>query len=827
MRFKNYSSRINWLLSLTLLVLSNVVFAQQTIVSGKVIDANTGESLPYVNISFKGTKIGTTSDLDGNFVLKSYYASDSIMATFVGYIPQILPVKRDESQTLTFKLAAGIALREVEVRPDKERENPAHPIIRKVLANKKINDREKLKSYSYEVYNKVEFDLNNVTEEFKSKKAFKPFEFIFDYIDTTGEKDYLPIFISETLSEISYRKFPKAQKELINAVKVSGIENESVSQFLGDMYQNVNVYDNNISVFGKPFISPISNNGFAFYKYYLMDSLWVDNYWCYHIKFIPKRDNDPVYNGELFIHDTTYAVKEFYGNISEEANINFVKGFEITQIFEQVEPEVWMLTKDKLVVDFNLGEKSMGLYGRKTSTYRNHTINQELPDEFYSSVNPVQVKEGADKKDNDFWQQARHEGLDKNEQAIYFMVDSLKEVPRFKTYLDVISIIFTGYKVVGNVEIGPYYTLYSFNAVEGNRLKFGMRTSNKFSTRVALSGFTAYGIRDNRFKFGGSFLAFVSKEPRSFVELSFSQDLEQLGASQNAFRTDNIFSSFLRRNPANKLNFITEYKASYEHEWFYGFSNRLIFTNRSILPEGALVYIAPSPERPAPVLVPQLRTTELSLYTRFAYKERFVSGEFDRISLGTDYPVLELQLTKSLPGVLEGQYDYAKIYGAVSDEISFGYFGYTEARVEAGKILGSAPYPLLEIHKGNETFFYDDYAFNTMNFFEFVSDQFVSLSGTHHFGGLFLNRIPLLKKLKFREVVSAKAVYGTYNQKNSELLLLNGINTFRANRPFLEAAVGVENILKFLRIDALWRLSYLDNPNIVKFGIRAKIQLKF
>ena len=195
MRFKNYSSRINWLLSLTLLVLSNVVFAQQTIVSGKVIDANTGESLPYVNISFKGTKIGTTSDLDGNFVLKSYYASDSIMATFVGYIPQILPVKRDESQTLTFKLAAGIALREVEVRPDKERENPAHPIIRKVLANKKINDREKLKSYSYEVYNKVEFDLNNVTEEFKSKKAFKPFEFIFDYIDTTGEKDYLHVFI--------------------------------------------------------------------------------------------------------------------------------------------------------------------------------------------------------------------------------------------------------------------------------------------------------------------------------------------------------------------------------------------------------------------------------------------------------------------------------------------------------------------------------------------------------------------------------------------------------------------------------------------------------
>ncbi len=801
--------------------------AQQTIVKGKVVDANTGETMPYVNISFKGTKVGTTTDLDGNYTLKSYYASDSVVASFVGYLTKVEPIQKDQEQVVDFALSAGIALREVEVRPDKEAENPAHPIIRKVLANKKINDREKLKSYSYEVYNKVEFDLNNVTEEFKSKKAFKPFEFIFDYIDTTGAKDYLPIFISETLSEIYYRKFPKAQKEKINAVKVSGVENESVSQFLGDMYQNVNVYDNNISVFGKPFISPISNNGFLFYKYHLIDSLWIDNYWCYHIKFLPKRENDPVYNGDLFIHDTTYAIKEFRGNISEEANINFVKGFEVTQVFEQVEPEVWMLTKDKLVVDFNLGEKSMGLYGRKTATYKNHEINQELPDEFYSTVNPVTVESDASDKDDEFWKQARHEELNKNEQAIYLMVDSLKEVPAFKTYLDIISIVFTGYKVIGNIEVGPYYTLYSFNPVEGNRFKLGLRTSNQFSKHIALSGFGAYGLRDRRFKYGGGILAFISKEPRSFIQLNYSKDIEQLGASQNAFRTDNIFSSFLRRNPANKLNFVTEYKASYEHEWFYGFSNRLIFTNREIRPEGALVYKQPGIEENTFLELPLIRATEISLYTRFAYKERFVTGEFDRISLGTKYPILEFQVTKSLPAVLRTKYNYTKFYAAVSDQVSFGYFGYTDARVESGAILGRAPYPLLEIHKGNETFFYDDYAFNTMNFFEFVSDRFVSLSGTHHFEGLFLNRIPLLKKLKLREVVSAKAVYGTFDERNAEVLELDGIDTFRKNRPFLEAAVGVENILKFLRIDALWRLSYLDNPNIVKFGIRAKLQLKF
>ncbi|WP_170227020.1 DUF5686 and carboxypeptidase-like regulatory domain-containing protein [Luteibaculum oceani] len=802
--------------------------SQQTEVRGRVVDAETGEALPYVNISFQGTKIGTTSDLDGNFVLKSYYASDTVVATFVGYMPSKMGVILDQTQTVEIKLQAGISLAEVEVRPDKDAENPAHPIIRKVIANKKINDREKLRSYSYEVYNKVEFDLNNVTEDFKSKKAFRPFEFIFDYIDTTGEKDYLPIFISETISEIYYRKFPKAQKESINAVKVSGIENESVSQFLGDMYQNVNVYDNNISVFGKPFISPISNSGFAFYKYYLLDSLWKDNYWCYHIKFIPKRENDPVYNGEMFIHDTTYAIKEFRGNISEEANINFVKGFEVTQIFEQVKPEVWMLTKDKLVVDFALGEKTMGLYGRKTSTYKNHKVNEELPDEFYNTVNQVEVEKGAREKGEDYWQLHRHEELDKNEKAIYFMVDSLKEVPTFQTYLDIVNIVFTGYKVVGNFEFGPYYSLYSFNPVEGNRFKLGVRTSNDFSTRVAFSTYGAYGLRDQKLKYGASFFAFVSKEPRSFFELSYHQDIEQLGLSQNAFSTDNFFGSFLRRNPANKLNLVTEYKGYYEHEWFYGFSNRLIFSHRNILPRGALEFRAPLEGTSGSTLVDAISTTEVGFYTRFAYKERFVSGEFDRISLGTDKPIIEIQLTKSLPGVLNADYNYTKLYAALSDEISFGYFGYTELRSEAGKIWGRAPYPLLEIHKGNETFFYDDYAFNTMNFFEFVSDQFVSVSGTHHFGGLFLNRIPLLKKLKLREVVSAKAVYGTYNSKNSETLQLSeGINTFSNRKPFLEAAVGVENILKFLRIDALWRLSYLQNPNIVDFGIRAKLQLKF
>ena len=408
------------------------------------------------------------------------------------------------------------------------------------------------------------------------------------------------------------------------------------------------------------------------------------------------------------------------------------------------------------------------------------------------------------------------------------MIDTLKQVPQFKTYLDVLNIIFTGYKVAGPLEFGPYYSLYSFNPVEGNRFRLGVRTSNDFSTRLALGGFLAYGLKDQKFKYGANVFYFLSKDqPRISVEARYSIDVEQLGQSRNAFQQDNFLSSFFRRNPATKLTLVEDWEIDYNHEWFYGFSNKLIGRKRSFTPLGSLEYIQPVSDA-IKIKIPNIHTTEVGLYTRFAYKERYVAGEFDRISLGTKYPVLEALVTKSLPGVLNGLYNYTKLEFAISHKLSLGYLGNLRYGAKSGKVLGFAPYPLLEVHQGNETFFYLDNAFNTMNFFEFVSDQFVSVYGEHHFEGLFFNSLPLFRKLKWREVVSAKAVYGSYNPKNSEILELSeNINTFSRNKPFIEAAVGVENIFKFLRLDALYRLSYLDNPNIVKFGIRAKLQLTF
>lgn len=801
------------------------VNGQRTIVSGKVTDAQTGEAMPYVNISFVGTKSGTTTDFNGRYTLETYYASDSLRASFIGYKAQTKGVKTDQSQTINFALElSSIALEVAEVRATEE-ENPAHPIIRAVQRNRRINNREKLDAYEYELYNKVEFDLNNLTEEFTERKILKPFEFIFDNVDSTDEKTYLPVFMTENLSEFYYRKNPKTAKEVILATKVSGVENNSVSQFLGDMYQNVNIYENNIIVFGKSFVSPISSFGFTFYNYYLMDSTYLEGKWCYQIKFLPKRKQELTFTGDMWVNDTTYAIKQVEANIAEDANINFINKLRVRQQYNEVENEVWMLTRDELLIDFNVTERTMGFYGRKTTTYRDFVINEAREDEFYRGISDIIVTEDATEKGDDFWEDHRHIDLTESEKAVYQMVDSIKTIPQFRTIADVITLFVSGYYLRGKFEFGPYFTLYSFNPVEGHRFRLGGRTSNEFSKRILLEGYTAYGIRDDRFKYGGGFTWMLSKQPRMVFSISGKRDIEQLGQAPGAFQQDNVLSSIFRRNPANKLTDVTEVKTSIEREWFYGFSNTLIFTHRTLAPLGALRYERYNDLRQVDP-VSNLTTSEVTLYTRFAYKEKFLSGEFERVSLGTKYPTLEVAYSVGLKDVLGGDYEYTKLVLRVKDKVRFGPLGYAKVWAEAGRIWGQLPYPLLQLHQGNETFFYDESAFNTMNFFEFVSDEWVSASFTYHADGLFLNKIPLMRKLKWREVATLKGVVGNFDPANEEEMV-RPPETNLLTKPFLEAALGVENIFKVLRVDALWRLSYLDNPDIVKFGIRAKFQFDF
>lgn len=818
-----------WFLAVFTTLLAVSGSAQSTKVYGTVFDGETGEPLPFVNIAFWDSKIGTQTDMQGNYELDSYYATDSLVASYIGYVKVTKPIEKDIEQNVDFALfSTEFQLDEVVVTVSKE-EDPAIAIMRRVIDNRDINNREKLESYQYEAYNKVQFDLNNITDKFEDKKLFKQFDFIFDYVDTTSnDKDFLPIFMTESLSDYYFRKNPKSNKEIIKATKVSGFQQDNISEFLGSMYQNVNVYDNFPLVFNKAFISPVSTVSLQYYNFYLEDSAYIDNeYWCYKLSFFPKRKQELTFIGEMWIHDTTYAIKEISCDIAEDANINYVKDAYLVQSFEQVEHEVWMLVYDEFVIDFEVAKKAQGIYGRKFTSYRDYVINEPMDDEFYEGgENIILADENVNNKSDEFWDEHRHDSLSANQQTIYFLMDTLDKVPIIHTYIDIITTLFTGYKVLGNFEIGPYFNLYSYNPVEGHRFRIGGRTSNAFSTRLEFSGYVAYGLTDERFKYGGGFRYMFSKRPRQMIAAYYSLDVEQLGQSADAFSQDNILSSFFRRNPAWKLTQVEQYKLIYEYEWFQGLSNQILLRHRTLTPLGDLQYQYFGEAGDIQTL-DNITTAEATLYTRFAYNEKFVAGEFNRVSLGTKSPTLEMQYTYGVKGFFDSQYEYHRLKFSIEDKIFLGPLGHLKIYGEAGKIWGQLPYPLLELHQGNETYYYYESAFNTMNFFEFVSDEWVSGSAEWHLGGIFLNKIPLLRKLKWREVGGIKAVYGHLSDKHlNELILDPGMHSLQA-KPFAEAAVGIENIFKILRVDALFRLTYRDHPNIQNFGIRAKLHIDF
>jgi hypothetical protein len=817
------------------------IHAQITKVTGKVSDALTNEPIPFTAVVFKGSTDGGNTDFDGMYDISSIKGADSIIFTCVGYKRLAFRIKQGQQQVINVKLSVSHnQLNEIEVKAG---ENPADILLRKVVEHKEENNKRKLDSYQYEVYNKVEFDMANISEKFKNNKLIKPFAFIFEKIDSseTNEKPFLPIFITENLSNFYYTTTPKRSKEIIYASKISGLENASVTQFMGDMYQNINVYENFIDVFGKSFVSPIANIGLLYYKYYLTDSAFIDNYWCYKLKFKPRRQGDLTFVGDMWIHDTTFAVKKIQLRLAERANINFIEDLALVEEFTHVNGQNWMPTKDILVLEFAplKNQEGMSMIGRKTTSYKNFSINKTIPDSIFSGPENIKVLENAMDQKSDFWDTARHDSLSAREKGIYSMIDTIQTLPAFKTYIDIITIFFTGYKTVGMFDLGPFYTMASFNQVEGIRLRVGGKTNIDFNDKIQLNGYLAYGIDDTRFKYSIGADYFFSRKPRALIGVQYKNDIQQLGLSDNAFQTDNILSSLFRRNPANKLTDTEIKKIYYEKEWFAGLSNRVTLSNSNLNPLGILSY-AYFTDQEKSISRESIIQSEVTLFTRYMHQEKFVYTKHGRTSLGSKYPLLQANVTFGFKGVFESDFTYTKIDFKISDIVKMAPFGFGYYNIDVGKVFGVIPYPLLFVHPGNETYFYDFAAFNMMNYYEFVSDFYGTVYYTHHFDGFFLDKIPLLRKLKWREIASIKAISGGLNKGNRDILV--NPNAFsNLSEPYVEAGIGVENILKIIRVDFLWRMNYINDEykalykqrfgnesNLpTRFGIRAGLQLTF
>jgi hypothetical protein len=800
-------------------------YSQATKILGGVYDINTLEGIPFVNVVIPGTTIGTLTDFNGRYSLEFDQKADSVTAFLIGYERISKKINLHQFQTIDFLLAPkNLDLPEVTI---KYGGNPADAIIDKAIANKKINSLQSFENYKYDAYTKIQFDANNISEQFRNSKLLKKFDFVWNYMDTstmTG-KSFLPVMIIETLSAVYLRKSPKVRKEIIAASSISGIKNSSLSQFFGNLSEQVDIYRNFIPLFQQNFVSPISDFSKLYYKYYLIDSAYSGSHWCYHLMFKPKRPQELTFSGHLWIADTSFAIKSLSLRIADDANLNFINDLQVQQEYECADKHCWVLTRDNLDADFNLignSKKILGFYGHRSTYYSNFRFDVPEDPRFFKVPANVIIEEGAEEKSKEFWDLNRPEQLSAKEQDIYRMVDSVKSVPIFRTYEDFLGAVFSGYVKWKKVEFGPYYKVFSYNQVEGARFRLGMRTSHEFSRKFQIEGYLAYGTLDQTFKYGGNLIYLFSKNPRRDLTASYKFDVEQLGASPYAFTSDNILSSLFRRGPSNQLTMVRDYRIDYEHEWFTGFINRIHLIHRQLFPLGSTEFVIFPLLGSNPVLLNSIFTSEIQIDTRISFRERFISTEFERISISSNYPIIQLTYVYGSPSTFKSDYEYHKLILNVSQWFNFTTIGWSKYLIEAGKIWGTLPYPLLRIHDGNQTFFYEESAANLMNYYEFVSDAYLSVFFTHHFNGLLFNKIPLLRKLKWRERAYIRGVFGTLSEKNESFSLFPGNLRSFGGEPYWEAGAGIENILKVIRVDAIWRMSHLNdlqNSNVPKFGI--------
>ncbi len=806
--------------------------AQVTKIMGKVTDAQTKEPIPFVNILIKGTTLGVLTDFDGNYAIEFRVPADSIRASLIGYQAVTRKFQRNQFQNISFELQPEqYDLPEVTIRYSG---NPAERIMKKVADNKAKNSLQGFNAYQYEAYTKIELDANNISEQLKTRKILKPFDFVFNYVDTStiNGKSYLPVFLTETMSDVYYRKNPRAKKEIIKASKISGFTNESLSQFLGNLSEQVDIYKDHIAIFEKNFVSPAASFGVDYYKYYLVDSAYIGSNWCYHIMFKPRRKQELTFTGNLWVADTTFAIRKVEMQIADDANINFINDLAVRQEYEWTDDRYWMLTRDQMVADFNIIEntdKILGFFGYRTVDYRNFVFDPPEDKRFLSLPANVFIEPGSNQKSEEWWNKARFEELTTSEQAIYRMVDSIKTIPIFRTYTDIVYTAVNGYLPWKDIELGPYSKLVSYNGVEGLRFRIGFRTANKFSRKLQLEPYVAYGFGDHMFKFGAEAIYMFSKNPRRDLTVGYKSDVEQLGLSPTAFSTDNILSSLFHRGPNDKLTYVRELKMSYEHEWFNGLINRVWFIHRELFPPGNTAFVT-FPQPGEPTLARSLYTSELRLDTRLSFRERFVTGEFYRYTLSSYYPIILLSFSYGIPNFIGSDYGYQKLTLNIQQWFNFTTIGWSKYAIEAGKIWGRLPYPLLKIHDGNQTFFFDEFSANMMNYYEFVSDQYISVYYTHHFDGLLFNHLPGIRKLKWREVVQARCVYGTLSDKNASYSLFPGQLRSFSGIPYWEAGAGIENIFRIIRVDAIWRLNHLDDipgGHTKPFGVFVSLSFQF
>lgn len=801
------------------------IWGQQTVVMGRVIDKK-GEPISYVQIQFLDSKIGTKSDTLGNFLLSTYYPTDTLVFRLIGYQTERIKIKKDQTQELVVKLSTqDKEVAEVVLKaPTETRGSQLH---RRIVTYKDINNKEKLEAYQYHLYNKIQLDASNLDSSLLNNPLVDRLSIVKNYLQTdSSDKSLLPAVLSESVSDYYYRKDPKLRKEVVEASRISGVENMQMTQFLGDMYLELNIYDNIYDLFNKSFISPLAPFARNYYQFYLDDSTFIGADWCYKLRFVPKRSGDLVFEGHMWVHDTTYAVKRFEANIAPGANLNYIQEFYIEQAFEQVQKEVWMLTSEKMVLSFKVTEKSkfLGLIGRKYSQRSGYVINAAQPEEFYRSNNSVDVMSNAKERTDEEWSQLRPMSLSDKEQRIEQMVDSLEAQPFYQNMRKLTYFATTGYWPVQKIEIGSATSLISMNPVEKFRVALALRTSNDFSKRFEIGGRVAYGFGDQRFKYNVKLRYNITPQKRGMLMAYYNYDIEQIGLSPTAASMGTSFVTILSTAPFDKLTFVQKAGVSLEKDIKKDLILYGAFEWKNYTPLGLATY--QQWNGLDTINLSQITATELTTRIRWTKDEEFLSGSFDRTALRSPYPILSFQGIFGFKDVFGSDYNYQKLEFQFEHNTQLGVLGRMRYGFTLGYINGVAAYPLLKVHDGNQSLWLLTSASNMVNFLEFISDRYVIGFAENKWEGLLFDRIPLVKKSKIRLVTTERIMLGSLSSKQNQALLIPSFVQPFNGVPYVEIGIGIENIFKVLRIDLLYRATH-QIPGTSPFGIKARYSLNF
>lgn len=838
---------ITWMIVWTILPLT----AQTRLIEGMIRDSITNEPLSYVSVYLKGTTHGAMTDESGKFRLEAS-PRQTLMVSCIGYHEYAVSVASLKRNPVIVSLVPSqYQLAEVTIKPKKEKYtkkgNPAVEFVKKIIDSRKDNDPHSKDFYSYQRYEKLTHALNDFDSIRQQKWLYRKFGFLKNYVDTSeiSHKPILTISTKEMIENNYYRKSPETTKKVVEAYKHDGLDEmlpeESLNALFSEAFKEIDIYQNDISLFFNRFVSPISSMGPNFYKYYLLDTVMVDGIKCQDLGFVPRVSETFGFTGHLYVAlDSTYFIKKAQLNVPQDINLNFVDKMSITQEYTRTPDSIRLLLKDDIAIEFRLADKLQGVYARRLNTYQKHSFEAPDPAVFEQPAATVTVPE-ARFHDEDYWKENRHVAIREKENAVKKLLVNLREVPIFYYSEKLISMIVGGYIPVPvekpKVDIGPINTLISGNSFEGARFRIGGLTTAELNKRWFGSGYVAYGTRDEKFKYKGQIeYSFLDKKehahefPVHSLRASYTYDIDQLGQQYLFTNKDNIVLS-LKRKSDDRVTYLRKAELSYQREHYSGLSYSVALRNKIEYATKCVRFDQLHADQTIHP-VKDFMMTEAEFKLRYAPGEKFYQMKTRRILITPETPVFYASHITAKKGWLGSDYTYNRTEIGFEKRIWLSAYGYIDSYIKAGKVWDAVPFPMLILPNANLSYIIQPQSWALMNTVEFINDEYASWDLTYFLNGWIFNRVPLLKILKWREVASFRGMFGHLSNKN---LPQNNPNLFAfpegsytmGKKPYMEASVGVENIFKLLRVDYVWRLSYREHPNIDKRGVRISMHVTF